>query len=128
MLHAICKILIKEAINSQNSIFTSSRANSFTTQFVINFILYLIYCFYFRLLNHTMIRLLSVSVHNGTVAVTDALGRAVVLRGNLFNNKENKGREVLHWHFLPAMCCEFSLQGKLKYLPVLHSYFGELTT
>lgn len=60
---------------------------------------------------------MSVSAHRteNAVAITDALGRATVLRGDFFQNG-GLAKEILHWHFLPAMAVCFSMQGNLFFL------------
>uniref|UniRef100_S4PBR8 WD repeat-containing protein 75 n=1 Tax=Pararge aegeria TaxID=116150 RepID=S4PBR8_9NEOP len=57
-------------------------------------------------------RVLSVAAHHNEnmVAITDTLGRVIIIRGNLYDNR-NIGREVLHWHALPTLASCFSTQG-----------------
>lgn len=49
------------------------------------------------------------------VAITDTLGRTIIIRGNLYDYRQI-AREVLHWHFLPPLATCFSLQGKKSIL------------
>ncbi|KAH9644848.1 hypothetical protein HF086_007936 [Spodoptera exigua] len=65
-----------------------------------------------RIVNHNGYRIMSVAAHQKTnaVAITDTLGRATVIRGNLYDYKQI-AREVLHWHFLPPLATCFSLQA-----------------
>ncbi|CAH0691825.1 unnamed protein product [Spodoptera exigua] len=69
-----------------------------------------------RIVNHNGYRIMSVAAHQKTnaVAITDTLGRATVIRGNLYDYKQI-AREVLHWHFLPPLATCFSLQGNYLY-------------
>uniref|UniRef100_A0A2H1VX72 SFRICE_002080 n=1 Tax=Spodoptera frugiperda TaxID=7108 RepID=A0A2H1VX72_SPOFR len=69
-----------------------------------------------RIINHNGYRIMSVAAHQKTnaVAITDTLGRATVIRGNLFDYKQ-VAREVMHWHFLPPLATCFSLQGNYLY-------------
>ncbi|GBP65407.1 WD repeat-containing protein 75 [Eumeta japonica] len=62
--------------------------------------------------NYNAIRILNVTAHakESCIAITDALGRAFVLRGNFYKEKE-VAREVMHWHCLPLLASAFSLQG-----------------
>ncbi|XP_073955806.1 WD repeat-containing protein l(2)05287 [Choristoneura fumiferana] len=62
--------------------------------------------------NYNEFRVLDVSCHQhqSAVAIVDTLGRATIVRGDLFNYKA-VAREVLHWHHLPAFAVKFSTQG-----------------
>lgn len=51
--------------------------------------------------------------NQSAVAIVDTLGRATILRGDLFNYKA-VAREVLHWHHFPPFAVKFSTQGKVK--------------
>lgn len=66
----------------------------------------------YSIINHNGYRIMSVAAHQkaNTVAITDTLGRATVIRGNLYDYRQI-AREVLHWHFLPPLSTCFSLQG-----------------
>lgn len=55
---------------------------------------------------------MSVAVHNNAVAISDALGRINILKGNIYDSRTYIARELLHWHFLPCLAVAFSLQGK----------------
>lgn len=69
----------------------------------------------YRINNHNGYRIMSVTANPkaNAVAITDTLGRATVIRGNLFNYNQI-AREVLHWHFLPPLATCFSLQGNFE--------------
>ncbi|CAK1551052.1 unnamed protein product [Leptosia nina] len=59
----------------------------------------------------TRFRILSVAANRrGMVAYTDAIGRAMVLRGDLYN-PDRRAQEPLHWHFLPLLAVAFSAIG-----------------
>ncbi|CAG9561977.1 unnamed protein product [Danaus chrysippus] len=62
--------------------------------------------------NHNRLRIMAVAAHqkDSTVAITDAIGRVTILRGNLYDSK-SIAREVMHWHFLPPLAVCFSVQG-----------------
>ncbi|VVC89341.1 unnamed protein product [Leptidea sinapis] len=46
----------------------------------------------------------------GWVAVGDALGKATIIRGDLYEPK-NQAKEVVHWHFLPLLAVCFTNSG-----------------
>ncbi|XP_004932124.1 WD repeat-containing protein 75 [Bombyx mori] len=66
--------------------------------------------------NFSEYRIVSVACHKSinTLAVTDTLGRATVIRGNLYDIR-NAAKEVFHWHCLPPMALCFSMQGNYLY-------------
>ncbi|XP_060803245.1 WD repeat-containing protein 75 [Amyelois transitella] len=68
------------------------------------------------LTNSNQIRILGIAAHHkeNAVAISDALGRVTVMRGNLFDYSQ-VAKEQMHWHYLPVFAVCFSKQGSYLY-------------